>query len=219
MEPLGSPYALVVEYKTGSGADATVAVNTREMPLTALHSFLADILNHRDDDNKAIFIKAARGRSYGELIALMDEVKGAGAEPLLLLIDEVAAPRQIKEPPPLPPGAIPGSVPGGVPGGISGGISDEPNIIRKSSAQLERIATRRVEPITPPLAKAIKLTGPVIVEVIIDEDGDVESARLLSGHPLLKDAAEAAARKWEFPPATSRGKPVKVIGTLRLRFK
>src|ERR1044071_3986274 len=41
IEPLGSAYALAVEYKSGSGADTMVAVNTRQMPLTELSSFLS----------------------------------------------------------------------------------------------------------------------------------------------------------------------------------
>src|SRR3989442_5993217 len=71
---------------------------------------------------------------------------------------------------------------------------EPPKIIRKSGGVLQGSATRRVEPGYPPLAKAARVSGAVVVEVTIDEEGNVMSARAISGHPLLKDAALAAAR-------------------------
>jgi protein TonB len=94
-----------------------------------------------------------------------------------------------------------------------------PRIIRKSGGVLQASATRRVEPKMPPLAKAANVTGAVVVEVTVDEDGNVIAARAISGHPLLKDAAVSAAREWKFAPTQLSGVPVKVIGTLTFNFK
>jgi len=58
----------------------------------------------------------------------------------------------------------------------------------------------------------------VTFEVTVDESGNVISARSISGHPLLKDAAEAAARGWQFSPTYLSGLPVKVIGTISFNF-
>ena len=57
-----------------------------------------------------------------------------------------------------------------------------------------------------------------MVEVTVDEQGNVISARALSGHPLLKDAATNAAKGWKFSPTMLTGVPVKVIGTITFNF-
>jgi TonB family protein len=58
-------------------------------------------------------------------------------------------------------------------------------------------------PTYPPLAKAALISGDVPVEVSIDAAGNVTSARAESGHPLLREASEAAAKRWKFAPAAS----------------
>jgi TonB family protein len=93
-----------------------------------------------------------------------------------------------------------------------------PGIIRKSGGVLQGSATKRVEPSYPPLAKAASVSGPVVVEVTVDEFGSVISARAISGHPMLKDAAVDAARGWRFTPTLLSGAPVKVIGTITFNF-
>jgi len=62
------------------------------------------------------------------------------------------------------------------------------------------------------------VTGAVVVEIIIDEDGNVLIARAVNGHPLLKSSAEAAAMGWLFKPTTLNGAPVKVLGTITFNF-
>jgi protein TonB len=61
--------------------------------------------------------------------------------------------------------------------------------------------------------------GAVVVEVTIDENGSVIAASAISGHPLLKDAAVSAARRWKFKPTKLSGQPVKVIGTITFNFQ
>lgn len=91
-------------------------------------------------------------------------------------------------------------------------------IVRKSGSVLAGSATNRVEPAYPPLAKAARVSGAVVVEVTTDEDGFVTSARALSGHPLLKDAAVSAAQEWRFTPTKVNGEAVQVIGTITFNF-
>jgi TonB family protein len=93
-----------------------------------------------------------------------------------------------------------------------------PKIIRKSGGVFQGSATKRVEPVYPPLAKAARISGSVVVEVTLDEEGGVISARAISGHPLLKDAAVDAAREWKFTPTKLQEVPVKVIGTITFNF-
>ena len=97
--------------------------------------------------------------------------------------------------------------------------SEVPKIVRRSGGVLQASATQRVEPVYPPLAKAAHISGAVVVEVTIDESGIVQSARAISGHPLLKDAAVQAAQGWKFQPTTLSGTRVKVIGTITFNFQ
>jgi TonB family protein len=77
---------------------------------------------------------------------------------------------------------------------------------------------KRVQPEFPPLARAAGVEGSVAVEVTIDEEGNVVEAQAWRGHPLLRDAAVAAAREWKFKPTLIQGKPVRVVGTLTFDF-
>jgi len=98
------------------------------------------------------------------------------------------------------------------------GTAGPPKIVRKSGGVLQGSAIRRVEPAYPPLAKAARISGSVVVEVTVDEEGNVFAARAISGHPLLKDVAVEAARGWQFAPTSLSGVRVKVIGTLTFNF-
>ncbi len=60
--------------------------------------------------------------------------------------------------------------------------------------------------------------GQVQVQVTIDEDGNVISASAVSGHPLLRQAAAAAARQAKFQPTLLSGEPVRVTGTIVYNF-
>src|SRR6266567_670263 len=69
--------------------------------------------------------------------------------------------------------------------------TEPPKIIRKSAGVLEGSAIKRVKPVYPAGAK---VSGAIVVEVTIDENGNVIFARATSGHPLLMGPALAAAR-------------------------
>jgi protein TonB len=90
--------------------------------------------------------------------------------------------------------------------------------IRKSEGPLQGSAINRVEPAYPRLAITAGVTGAVVVEILIDEKGNVASARALSGHALLREAALSAARGWRWKPTTLNGVPVQVIGTITFNF-
>jgi periplasmic protein TonB len=69
-----------------------------------------------------------------------------------------------------------------------------------------------VKPPYPPAAKAVRASGAVNVQVTIDENGNVISASAVSGHALLRGAAESAARASKFSPTMLSGQKVKVTG-------
>ena len=91
-------------------------------------------------------------------------------------------------------------------------------VVRISTGPLQGSALRRVEPVYPPLAKQIRLSGAVVIEVVISEQGEVISVRAVSGHPLLRDAAIKAAWGWKWKPTTLNKVPVRVVGTITFNF-
>lgn len=79
-------------------------------------------------------------------------------------------------------------------------------------------AVRLVQPPYPPAAKAVHASGAVNVQVSIDTSGNVVSASAVSGHPLLRQAAEQAARGSKFSPTMLSGQPVAVSGVIVYNF-
>lgn len=107
-----------------------------------------------------------------------------------------------KPPPPPPPPPAPKPV---VPKKISGGV-------------LNGKATSLPKPPYPAAAKAVRASGAVNVQVTISESGSVVSASAVSGHPLLRPAAEQAARQARFAPTLLSGQPVSVTGVIVYNF-
>ena len=74
------------------------------------------------------------------------------------------------------------------------------------------------KPAYPPIARAAHASGTVVVQVLIDENGSVVSAKAISGHPLLQAVAVGAARQARFSPTKLSGQPVKVTGVIQYNF-
>lgn len=94
--------------------------------------------------------------------------------------------------------------------------SNAPMII--SAGGISGKAIKKVQPEYPPVARAAGAQGEVTVEVVVGEDGNIESAKAISGHPLLQQSAVDAARQWTFSPTLLEGKPVKVRGRISFVF-
>lgn len=71
----------------------------------------------------------------------------------------------------------------------------------------------------PPVARAAGIAGPVAVQILVDEQGRVISAKATSGPAVLREAAERAALQARFTPALLTGQPVKMSGTINYNFK
>jgi biopolymer transport protein ExbD len=77
---------LMVDVKiSGTGLDQQVELNSKAMTLVELGTTLKDLLEQRPD--KTVFIKAPKDKQYGDIVAVIDTVKGAGAQPIGLQID------------------------------------------------------------------------------------------------------------------------------------
>ncbi len=111
--------------------------------------------------------------------------------------------------------------PGDGPG--PGGPGFDPGPVIDPDAPGERISraarlVRKVAPFYPRLAIESRTQGVVIVEASTDIFGKVRAARIVSGHPLLNDAALQAVRQWIFEPYLINGIPRAVTFTVTVTF-
>jgi TonB family protein len=77
---------------------------------------------------------------------------------------------------------------------------------------------RMVKPVYPMIAQKSNIVGQVVVQVTLDEEGNVTAAKAVSGHALLRSASEDAAEKSKFKPATVGNQAVKAKGLIVYNF-
>lgn len=92
-------------------------------------------------------------------------------------------------------------------------------VVRLTSVLTQGRVLRKAQPSYPPIAKAARIQGQVQVQISISETGAVTDAILLSGHPLLREAALQSAKQWLFIPTELNGQRVRAIGLLTFNFK
>jgi len=106
--------------------------------------------------------------------------------------------------------------------GATGGAADPGAAVARktivSGGVLNGKAVSKPQPAYPPIAKAAGASGTVTVQILVDEEGNVVSASAVAGHPLLQQAAVAAAREAKFSPTRLSGQPVKVSGVVTYNF-
>lgn len=134
-------------------------------------------------------------------------------------------------------GGVPGGVPGGAPGGVIGGIigsvptaAPPPPPVKEAPkpATPQRIRVggnvqaanliRKIAPTYPPLAKQARVQGTVRLNAVIGKDGSIQNLNVVSGHPLLVNAALEAVRQWQYKPTLLNGEPVEVVTTIDVNF-
>jgi protein TonB len=123
------------------------------------------------------------------------------------------------------PGGVEGGVPGGVVGGVIGGLPEAPpppppaRILRAGVDIREPRRIKRVDPVYPELAVMSHLQGVVILDCMIDARGRVGNVKVLSGVPMLDEAAVTAVRQWVYTPTLLDGVPVPVFLAVTVSFR
>ncbi len=92
-----------------------------------------------------------------------------------------------------------------------------PRIVVGGNVQAAKIV-RRVMPVYPALARQACVEGTVSLLGVIATDGTVRQLRVLSGHPLLVQAALDAVRQWVYRPTLLNGDPVEVQAPIEVHF-
>jgi len=90
--------------------------------------------------------------------------------------------------------------------------------VTQSKGVVNGFALDLPKPAYSAVARSMNLTGVVNVQVLIDESGDVVSAKAVDGHILFRQEAERAARRAKFKPTLLSDQPVKVTGVIVYKF-
>ncbi len=90
--------------------------------------------------------------------------------------------------------------------------------VRVSAGVQEAKRIKFVLPLYPSLARSARISGTVQLVGVIATDGTVQSLQVISGHPLLVNAALEAVRQWRYLPTQLSGQPVQVIAPITVTF-
>jgi protein TonB len=146
----------------------------------------------------------------------------------------IAPVTKTEEAPP-PAGGVVGGIPGGVgvvPGGVlSGVLASTPTVpalaktpvpapkrVRLASRVVEANLIRDVTPTYPAEAGRERIEGTVILQAVIGKDGTVQDVQVVSGLPLLAQAAIDAVKQWRYKPYLLNGEPVEVDSRITINF-
>ncbi|HYA62053.1 MAG TPA: energy transducer TonB [Candidatus Sulfotelmatobacter sp.] len=127
------------------------------------------------------------------------------------------------------PGGVAGGTMGGVIGGVIGGVTSAGPLapkregprapVRVGGRVKEPRLISRVDPVYPSLARQTHMQGSVVIDAIIDEHGDVVEMKVVSGPPLLIQAAMDAVRRWKYQPTYLNEEPVPVQLNVTVTFR
>lgn len=92
------------------------------------------------------------------------------------------------------------------------------NRVRVAGNVLASLLLQTVPPVYPRQARDEKIEGAVVLEVQIDKTGLVSATRVISGHPMLTQAAMDAVKQWVYKPVMLNGEPIDVTSTVTVNF-
>jgi protein TonB len=130
------------------------------------------------------------------------------------------------------PGGVPGGQMGGVLGGVIGGVLNTaarpvpppPSVKPKGPIRVgghvrpPKIIVK-VQPEYPPLARQVHIQGQVQIDAVLDEQGNVIEMKVVSGPPLLYQAALDALKKWKYEPTYLNDQPIAVQMIVTITFQ
>lgn len=148
--------------------------------------------------------------------------------------DKVKMIKEDQAPPPVAAvagvvGGVPGGVPGGQIGGVIGGIVSSvpvavpkvaapPQKVRVSQGVLQGNLLHQVQPQYPPIARAARISGSVVIKATIGKDGTMTGLQVMSGPPMLINSALEAVKQWRYKPWVLNGEAVDVETVITVNF-
>ena len=91
--------------------------------------------------------------------------------------------------------------------------------VRVSSGVATRLLIKKVQPNYPEEAKHAGIQGRVLLQAEISKDGAVQNLLLISGHPMLAQAAIEAVKKWKYKPYLLNRQPVAMETQIAVDFQ
>lgn len=136
------------------------------------------------------------------------------AAPTVAATPVVAPPVQTAAPSPSAPASAPVAAPSATSGPVLLDLAD-PNVVAPVLVSQSRIEY-------PPMARAQRIIGVVVISALVDEQGNVAEARVIRGGPSnsgLNEAALANVKKRKYKPGTLNGKPGRAWVAIQIDFK
>jgi periplasmic protein TonB len=93
-----------------------------------------------------------------------------------------------------------------------------PSTRHVSSGVMQGMLIHRVIPVYPAIARATRTSGAVVLQATISRTGTIENLRVVSGSPMLRQAALDAVKQWRYRPYMLNGQPVEVETAVDVNF-
>jgi TonB family protein len=97
-------------------------------------------------------------------------------------------------------------------------VAPPPNTVTISSGVMAGMLLEKTNPVYPPIAKAARVSGTVVLQATISKTGTIENLRVISGPAMLQQAALEAVKAWRYRPYLLMGEPVEVETTINVIF-
>jgi protein TonB len=117
---------------------------------------------------------------------------------------------------------------GGSGGGVIGSVfgsgsgpkvkAETPKKVAISGGVMQGNLLNKTQPNYPPIAKAARVQGTVVLQATISKTGTIENLHVISGNAMLVNAAVDAVRSWRYRPYLLNGEPVEVDTTVNVIF-
>ena len=90
--------------------------------------------------------------------------------------------------------------------------------LRISSGVVKANCITCTQPTYPQIAKSAHVQGVVVLEATISKSGTIENLTVISGPPLLRQAAIDGVRNWRYKPTILDGEAAEVITQINVNF-
>ena len=127
----------------------------------------------------------------------------------------------VVEPPPPPPPQIssyqqtPANI---IRENSSAQTSAHPTTLTLSSGVMHSLLIQQTIPIYPPIAKAARISGTVVLHAVISKTGSITELHLISGPAMLQQSALDAVKNWKYRPYQLNNQPVEVQTTINVIY-
>jgi protein TonB len=93
-----------------------------------------------------------------------------------------------------------------------------PKKVSISAGVMTGMLIQKTTPVYPPIAKAARVSGTVVLQATISKTGTIENLRVVSGPAMLQQAAMDAVKSWRYRPYLLNNEPVEVETTVNVIF-